>query len=150
MVTEKHERLLELFEKNDNRPMKLREPEQKTWHHKRRSVFDCKKSSRRFRRRDLGSASRWIKIHPDLPPVESSGRPEDRDDRQRIVYVRSNHTLVLQFRYDYDIDLNWIRSESQLLRWVLHLSEKTGINSRHRHHFILAVADIKNFRVHGL
>jgi hypothetical protein len=70
--------------------------------------------------------------------------------RQRIVYVRGNHTLVLRFRYDYDIDLNRIPSESQLLRWVLRMTEKTWMNSRYLHHFILAVADIKNFRVHGL
>jgi hypothetical protein len=68
--------------------------------------------------------------------------------RERIVYVRSNETLLLRFAYDYEVDLNRIESEADLLRWTLHLCEKTWMTTERLHFFIEAVAQIKKFNLH--
>ena len=40
---------------------------------------------------------------------------------ERIVYARKINVLFLRFQYDYDVDLDRIQSEADLLRWSLHL-----------------------------
>jgi hypothetical protein len=52
-------------------------------------------------------------------------RLSDQFYRERIVYVRSNKTLLLRFRYDYAIDLDRICCEGDLLHWILHLCGKS-------------------------
>jgi|SRR5262249_53794845 len=70
--------------------------------------------------------------------------------RQRIVYVHSNETLLLRFMYDYEIDLEEIQTEGDLLRWALHLCDKNWMNTHRLAHFIEAVADIKGLNIYGL
>ena len=68
--------------------------------------------------------------------------------RERIVHVRNTNVLLLRFQYDYEVDLDRIKSEAALLNWVLHLCEKTWMTTERMAFFIEAVAAIKNFNVH--
>jgi hypothetical protein len=72
----------------------------------------------------------------------------DQFYRERIVYVRDVNVLLLRFQYDYEIDLDRIKSEAALLNWTLHLCEKTWMTTERLHFFIEAVAQIKKFNVH--
>jgi hypothetical protein len=63
--------------------------------------------------------------------------------------VRCNNVLLLRFRYDYEIDLDEIKTERDLLAWALHLSGKTWMNTQRIGRFIEAVAQIKRLSVHG-
>jgi hypothetical protein len=65
--------------------------------------------------------------------------------RQRIVYVRSNEVMLLRFRYDYEVDLDRINTERDLLAWTLHLCGKTWMNTERVSRFSKAVAVIKDF-----
>src|SRR6516225_2389060 len=58
----------------------------------------------------------------------------DRFYQERIVYVPSNETLLVRFRYDYEIDLERINSEADLLCWALHLCGKTWMNTERLAH----------------
>jgi hypothetical protein len=69
--------------------------------------------------------------------------------RQRIVYVRGNNTLLLRFAYDYEIDLDRIKREVNLLSWIEHLCGKNWMNTERLNHFIKVVADIKGFKIYG-
>ena len=77
-------------------------------------------------------------------------RAYDQYYQEHIVYVRGNSTVVLRFQYDYEVDLDRIRNEGDLLRWSLHLCGKTWMNTARLAKFIQAVADIKKLRIHGL
>jgi hypothetical protein len=68
--------------------------------------------------------------------------------RERIVYVRNLNVLLLRFQYDYEVDLDRIKSEAALLNWTLHLCDKTWMTTERIHFFIETVAAIKKFDVH--
>jgi hypothetical protein len=70
--------------------------------------------------------------------------------RERIVHVTSNNVMLLRFAYDYEVDLDRIKTERDLLAWTLHLCGKTWMNTERISHFIEAVTAIKHFRVAGL
>jgi hypothetical protein len=74
----------------------------------------------------------------------------DQFYQEQIVYVRTNNTVLLRFLYDYEVDLDQIKTEADLLNWTLHLCEKTWMSTERLHKFIEAVAQIKRFKVHGL
>jgi len=52
--------------------------------------------------------------------------------------------------YDYEVDLDRIKSEAALLNWVLYLCEKTWMTTERLHFFIEAVGAIKKFGVRPL
>jgi hypothetical protein len=74
----------------------------------------------------------------------------DQFYRERVVYVRSNETLLLRFSYNYEIDLDRINSATDLLCWALHLCGKTWMSTEHLRHFIEAVGAIKKLKIYGL
>lgn len=76
--------------------------------------------------------------------------PREQYYRERIVYVRSNNVLHLRLKYDYEVDLDRIKTPANLLNWVAHLAEKTWMSSEAIRRFIQAVAEIKGFNIHGL
>ena len=61
----------------------------------------------------------------------------------RIRIVRSNNVLLIRFKYDYEVDLDRIKTERDLLN-------KTWMTARHIDRFIEAAASIKHFNVHRL
>jgi hypothetical protein len=70
--------------------------------------------------------------------------------RERLVYVINVEVLMVRFHYDYEVDLDRISSERDLLAWALHFCEKTWMNTERLHYFIEAAASIKHLRIHGL
>ena len=77
------------------------------------------------------------------------------EDHERLmektfVYVKSNNTMQISVNdYPYEVDLDRINSERDLLAWVLHLSEKTWATTDIISEFASRVARIKGFDIHG-
>lgn len=65
--------------------------------------------------------------------------------QQRIVWVRSNNVLLLRFAYSYEVDLDRIKTERDLLAWTKHLVSKPWMGAERTEVFIEAVSDIKGF-----
>jgi hypothetical protein len=84
-----------------------------------------------------------IMAYVDSPWV----RANDKFYRQRIVHVRNNNTLLLRFAYDYEVDLDRITTERELLAWVLHLVGKPWMGPERTKMFAKAVAEIKGFDI---
>jgi hypothetical protein len=90
---------------------------------------------------------------PDTIRVEDFGvgpEPRNRYYDERIVRVWENNTLHLRFAYDYEIDLDHIQDERDLLNWTLHLCGKTWMTRSHLARFIETVSLIKRIHVHDL
>lgn len=51
---------------------------------------------------------------------------------------------------DYEIELLRIRTERDLLAWVLHLTEKSWMTAGAIHAFVSGVGKLKNFSLFGL
>jgi len=68
---------------------------------------------------------------------------------QRIVFIRSFNMLALRFGgYDYNLPLERIETERDLLAWVRHLSSKEDWITLQRLRVIIdAVATIKGFEI---
>jgi len=56
--------------------------------------------------------------------------------------------ITLNWSYPYEIKLSRIRDRGDLLKWTLHLAEKTWMTSTCLHHFISAVMDVKGWDKH--
>jgi hypothetical protein len=69
---------------------------------------------------------------------------------ERLVYVTNVEVLMVRFSYNYEVDLDRIHTERDLLAWALHFTEKTWIDTQRLHHFIEAVASIKHLSIYGL
>jgi hypothetical protein len=67
--------------------------------------------------------------------------------QQRIVHVRSNNVLLLRFGYDYEVDLDRIKTERDLLAWVLHLVGKPWMGAERVKMFAKVVAGIKGLNI---
>jgi hypothetical protein len=96
-----------------------------------------------------GTIPVFSKMH-SIPEIADAlyGKLSDQFYRQRIVHVKSNNVLLLRFRYDYEIDLDRIKTPLDLLGWALHLCGKTWMSTEHLHNFIETVCKIKKFNVH--
>ncbi len=57
--------------------------------------------------------------------------------------------VTLSYVYPYEIDLAQIKTERDLLTWVLHLCGKTWMTQNRLRIFIEAVARVKGFSVYG-
>ncbi len=77
------------------------------------------------------------------------------EDRERLMdktftYVKSNNTLNIRVvDYPYEVDLDQINSERDLLAWVLHLAEKNWMTTTVLREFAVRVAGIKGFNIYG-
>jgi hypothetical protein len=92
-----------------------------------------------------------IRVVPASDYVDSPwSRKYDQFYRERIVHVRSNNVLLLRFDYSYEVDLDRIHCERDLLAWVLQLVEKPWMGAERVKLFAYVVADIKDFNIHGL
>ena len=63
--------------------------------------------------------------------------PREQYYRERIVYVWSNNVLHLRLMYDYEVDLDRIKTSANLLNWVAHLAEKTWMSNDAIRRFIV-------------
>jgi hypothetical protein len=77
------------------------------------------------------------------------------EDHERLMdktftYVKSNNTLNIRVvDYPYEVDLDQINSERDLLAWVLHLAEKNWMTTTVLREFAVRVAGIKGFNIYG-
>jgi hypothetical protein len=60
-----------------------------------------------------------------------------------------NGWITLNFAYPYEIDLDRIKTERDLLAWALHLTTKTWMNRKRLHYFIEKVGKHKNLNIYG-
>jgi hypothetical protein len=74
-------------------------------------------------------------------------RTFERFFQERLVYVRSVNVLLLRFAYLYEVDLDRLKTERDLLGWVLHLVDKPWMGPERTKVFAETVAGIKHFNV---
>jgi hypothetical protein len=65
------------------------------------------------------------------------------------VHNAENNTLVLKVWYEYEVDLDRIKSPKQLLGWMLHLGEKVWMDKELLLYFAQIVIHIKGWKVRG-
>ena len=69
--------------------------------------------------------------------------------KERLVYDPDLNVLHLNFRYDYEVDLDRIKTPLALIGWARHLSGKNWMRSRdHIDEFLKVVCEIKGWRDH--
>ena len=89
----------------------------------------------------------------ELPPIEDAAKWLDQlvvfSGDARIVIDSDNETVTLNFVYPYEIDLDRIQTTGDLLRWVLHLSEKDWMTAERLNRFITKVGRHKGFKIYG-
>jgi hypothetical protein len=62
----------------------------------------------------------------------------------------SKHTLTLNYLYKYEIDLDRIETERDLLAWMCHLCEKSWMTTERVRAVAVKIAEIKGFDLYGL
>jgi hypothetical protein len=82
----------------------------------------------------------------DMTPeqIEAFGKPKSGPFR----YRKSNNTLTLHIRGEYQIDLDRITEHGHLLGWVQHLSGKSWMTRKYVREFIRIVAEVKGWNFH--
>jgi hypothetical protein len=78
-----------------------------------------------------------------LDEVQAYRNPE----AAKVVIDAARGTCTLKFRYSYEVDLERIKSERDLLAWVRHLAGKPWMTGQRLELFIDAVARHKGFSV---
>jgi hypothetical protein len=71
----------------------------------------------------------------------------ENPDASKIVIDQERGTCTLNFDYPYEVDLDRIKSERDLLAWVRLLADKPWMNGERTKLFIDAVAKQKGFQV---
>jgi hypothetical protein len=65
-----------------------------------------------------------------------------------VRFHKSNMTIVINLAYPYEIDLDRIKNETDLLIWVNHLCEKTWMTAEVLSDFMEKVAEIKGLKIY--
>jgi len=89
-------------------------------------------------------------IHFGDPAWETHIDLSKRYYRERLVYLTNVEVLMVRFSYNYEVDLDRVHNERDLLSWTLHFTTKTWMTTRRLHYFIEAVASIKHLSIYGL
>ena len=66
---------------------------------------------------------------------------------KQITIDRTNATCTLKIKYPYEVDLETICTERDLLAWTLHLAKKPWMKPRHIAFFIEQVGNHKGFNL---
>jgi hypothetical protein len=85
---------------------------------------------------------------PGDPAVEAYGELIEQFYQDNLEFRPEDNTLILHFSYPYEVDLDRIKSERDLLNWVLHFCQKTWMTTEHIYKFAEKVAKIKKFTIH--
>ena len=110
--------------------------------------------------------NRWVRVATpagdDLPPIEDAadllaepvaaplGQLKRRQSSGKVVINASNNTATLHYAYPYEIDLDPVRTERDLLAWALHLCEKNWMDTERLHEVVVTIAKHKGFELHRL
>ena len=82
--------------------------------------------------------------------IKTLGKLSDKSSYDdKIMIVEGNDTCVINIAYPYEVDLDRIQSEADLLRWVLHLCKKTWMRTEALSIFIQKVGEYKGLKIHG-
>jgi len=65
-----------------------------------------------------------------------------------VRFHKNNMTVVINLAYPYEVDLDRIKNEIDLLIWVHHLSEKTWMTTEVLSDFMEKVAEIKGLKIY--
>lgn len=83
------------------------------------------------------------------PHTSKSHLSVDEDDA-RIQIDEACGICTLNFKYPYEIDLDRIKTERDLLAWTLHLAGKTWMDRGKLVAFIEAIGKHKKLKIFGL
>src|SRR6185503_17765224 len=91
----------------------------------------------------------FMKTQENTPRVETVREllAYKNPDADKIIIDAERATCTLNFQYSYEVDLDRIQTERDLLAWVRHLANKAWMNGGRVKLFIDAVARHKGFRV---
>ena len=108
--------------------------------------------------------NRWVLVDTPagdgLPPIEDAAdmfaapaatplaQLKGRQPSGMVVINAENNTATLHYAYPYEIDLDTIRTERDLLAWSLHLCQKNWIDTERLHEVVTAIAKHKAFELH--
>lgn len=99
----------------------------------------------------IEDAAAMMKETPRTAPmVKSLGELQPRQPSGKIVINSRNNTATLHYAYPYEIDLDRIHTERDLLAWALHLCEKNWIDTERLREVVSAIAKHKGLDVHSL
>jgi hypothetical protein len=99
----------------------------------------------------IGTKTKFGRMYSPIELVDSEwSHFQAQFYRERLVYVRDVEVLMVRFCYNYEVDLDRINNERDLLAWALHFTEKTWMNTERLHYFIEATASIKHLRIYGV
>lgn len=73
----------------------------------------------------------------------------EKEMDKAFIHDKQARTLTIMVAYPYEIDLDRIKTERDLLAWVMHLAEKNWIDTILIREFAERVAKIKRFKIHG-
>ena len=71
---------------------------------------------------------------------------EMQEVEENILFI-DGYCVLRYGGYDYNIELSRLKTERDLLSWVLHLTEKNWMDSRRLMYFIANVARVQNLDV---
>lgn len=94
----------------------------------------------------IRKASMHREIMPGVFEFNMHSKPPGPDPR--IVVNPENNTITLCYRYPYEIDMDRIKSKSDLLSWMVHLCEKNWIDTMILREFAERVGELKGWRIH--
>lgn len=80
--------------------------------------------------------------------LEKAGAAFEKKLSKQIVIDKKNNTCTLNISYPYEVDLDRIKTERDLLVWTLHLTEKAWMKTHHLFFFIQTVAKYKGWNLH--
>ena len=80
-----------------------------------------------------------------LAEISKLAAAEERKLRKQIAIDPKNAVCTITITYPYEVDLDRIRTERDLLRWAYHLSGKVWMHREHIKYFIAKVAEFKGF-----
>jgi hypothetical protein len=83
-----------------------------------------------------------------LGELQKASAAINRKLAKQIVIDEKNDTCTINIAYPYEVDLDRINDERDLLAWTLHLKEKNWMKTKHLAFFIKAVAKYKGFNLH--
>lgn len=81
--------------------------------------------------------------------IDPSEAPNTKN-KDGLIYDSERQVLILAFGVDYEVDLDRISTERDLLAWVCHLCEKSWMDKSRVRDFAIRVCNIKGFNPYGL
>lgn len=82
-----------------------------------------------------------------LKELFSAGEKREKE-LEKIVFLRKGY-IVLNIKYEYEIQLSRCDTVAKILDWCLHLTQKTWMTTEYLHRFLELVLGYHNIDVYG-